>query len=374
MAAGYSGQLVALDSLTPAEQQLSTAQANEASTRANIMQQTAPAQIQQENVKAQTAQLQLQDDLALRTMRNQMWQNFQSSQQQQQSPLAANTTTMDTTPLFDPRIEQVMDTIDPSAPGAADKWDQQMTQLANDGVPQASQFVGNLSAANLNHWKSQMGAHAIASPLASAGALAAKALSPLAPQQQQQEQGAPAGAVISPITGKVDPTLTEMSFKFPEQAQKYQAMEGMMMYQRSGNPEYLRRWAPDVYEKLASAANSMSEAQSRNVTTRAQFVGQKANSVLGIADMVKQAGGDPSSDPKVRAAYDTAVKEIAAQGYMSPQEAQRRLTSPIDFADLAEKRIEAQTVTAYFEQDPAHKAAIAGAEAAAKLPFETTRY
>lgn len=371
MAGGYSGQLVALGVNTPSETQLAGAQADQAQTQARVMRATAPAVIAQQQQAAKAGELALADQLKLRALQDKMWEGMQAAQQPTASPLASaaqqapQSVQSPLTPLFDPRIEDVMDTINPDDPNAAQKWDAGMSALVKD-VPQAKQFVGQFSKGSLNSWRAQMGAHSVSSPLASAGSLGGIATrSPLAAPEPAAPTRTSIGA-ISPLTGKYDPVLAEMSVRFPEKAQAYQAMEGMMLYQQTGNPEALKRWAPDVYAKLASASNSMSDAQKTRLATQAEFMGTKANAVIVLGNRVKEAGGDPNTDPKVRAAYDTSVQQAAKEGFITPQDAQARMSKPIDWAELAGRAVEAQTVTAFLQQDVAHQTALKQGEATAE--------
>lgn len=383
--AGYGGQLVALNVNTPSETQLAAAQADTAQTQARVMRETAPAVIAQQQQAAKAGELALADQLKLRALQDKMWEGMQRAQQPQ-SPLAApqqqgpaESVQTPLTPLFDPRIEEVMDSIDPDDPRAAEKWDRGMEALASD-VPQAKQFIGQYSKGSLNGWRAQMGAHAVSSPLASAGNLGQMATrSPLAPAAQPPAAApTPSFGAISPLTGKYDPVLAEMSVRFPEKAREYQAMEGMMLYQQTGSVEALRRWAPDVYAKLATATNSLSDAQKTRLATQAEFMGSKANAVIVLGNRVKEAGRDPNTDPKVRAAYDSAVRDAAKEGFLTPQEAQTRLSKPIDWAELAQRGVEAQTVTQFLQQDVQHQTALkrgeAGAEAEIKAQMPDSHF
>ena len=365
---------------TPSETQLAVAQADQAQTQARVLKETAPAIISQAQTTAKAQELALADQIKLRTLQDTMWEEMQKAQQPE-TPLATATGTpaqsvqTQTTPLFNPRIEEVMDSIDPNDPRASEKWDTQMSALAND-VPEAKQFVGKYSKGSLNNWRSQMGAHAVSSPLANAGALGQFATQqPAAPQSPLA--AAPAKptrqsiAAISPLTGKYDPVLAEMSVRFPEKAKEYQAMQGMLLYQQTGDPEALKRWAPDAYAKLATATNSMSDAQKTRLAAQSEFMGSKANAVIVLGNRVKDAGGNPDTDPKVRAAYNTSVIEAAKEGFITPQAARDRLAKPIDWAELSSRAIEAQTVTQFLQQDVAHQAALKQGEAVAEATVKS---
>lgn len=370
--AGYSGQLVALDAETPTEEQLAQGQADQAQAQSQLTRATMPAEIA---IKNQTAQglglenqsrsianqsnaLTLQQQMQLNAYRQHYLQSQaagslqgggQSTSGDGASPLgSANPATPALAPLFDPQVQQVMLSIDPNDPKASEKFDTQMGALG-DEVPQAKQFVGNYSRANLQNWQASIGAHGmnglqtsqLGAP-SSAPAAAGGAPSPL--------------ALDSPLGDAGNQYLKGMSILDPKGTGEMLAMQGMIKYQQTGDLSVLARYSPDMYEKLTSAQKNLTEAQKEGVVTQFSTMGQQANAVLALAAKV---GND---NPAVRAAYNQAIAYAAKQGWVSPEIAQREMSQPIDFAQLAFQATRAQTVTEALKSSGVE----AGNEAAAR--------
>lgn len=396
MAGGYTGQLVSLDTNTPTEVEANQAQADQAANQSQLSRATMPAEIairnetakgvglenEQRSIANQSANLTLQQQMQLTALKNHYLQQqaagaYQPSspemgQAQDGSPLPGGKDTAPTSPLaaeapaplpslFDPRVQQVMQSIDPNDPQAALKFDTQMSALAED-VPQAGQFVGQYSGANIRNWRSAIGAHGMAnlpaSQLANAGTAAA---SPLAAATDSGGLGAPATPLAhqpSPIGPAGDRDLAAMSVLDPKGTGEMLAMQGMIKYQQTGNPAVLRRYAPDLYAKLAEADKSTTAAQKEAIATRFDTMGRQANAVLALAHRM---GNDA---PEVRAAYNSAVTYAGQQGWLPPATVQKELTQPIDFANLANVAATGQTVSEYMTSSGTTAANEARAKAA----------
>lgn len=249
--AGYSGQLVALDANTPTEEQLAQGQADQAQTQSQLARATMPADIAIKNETARGLGITNQAN-ALTLQQAQQLNAYRQHYLQSQGAGAsgggssqlgdANPASPALTPLFDPQVQQVMLSIDPNDPKAAEKFDTQMGALGED-VPQAKQFVGNYSRANLQNWQASIGAHGMNS-LSSAPAGASSQL------------GAGGGATApasplafdSPLGTDGDQYLKGMSVLDPKGTGEMLAMQGMIKYQQTGDLSVLARYSPDMYE------------------------------------------------------------------------------------------------------------------------------
>jgi hypothetical protein len=389
--------LVALDVNTPTEDELAQGQADNAQVQAQLARQTLPADIQYKQALASSAQSQAQQ--AAMTTQHQMQvdavqqhrlalltsaQEAQQTQQQLAGSSGAPTSPLvpAQNSLFSPPVQQAMQNFDPTQPNASANWDATMSQLAQTD-PQAKQFIGQYSPQNLKGWLGAAGAHAVStgvgsqlgtasttsSPLASASAAPASQLAgatagaPSAASSQLTppvpvSPGAPAaappaiqtpmanGMPISPLTGKPDPDLAKLAILDPEGAQKQIAMEGMLLFQRTGDMDALRKYAPETFKTLATAQKDLTDAQKTAFETKAAGLGQSANAVLYMMQQVRKAGGDPQTNPTVRGAYEQGVIQAARNGWITPQLAQQELTAPkIDEGQLTYLAVKAQTVT-----------------------------
>lgn len=401
--AGYGGQDIALDAETPTEfaqgtanSNLTAAQAATARVQSQLAQATLPAEVALRNSQSQLAQQTLPADVALRNQavaagdianaqssltlsQNQAMDAYAKAMgeiarrhaEEQSSPLAtASAQTTPVQPLFDPKIQQVMQSIDPNDPAAAAKFDAGMKAIEG-GVPEASQFIGNYSRGALSAWRSQIGSHAIASaapPSPLAGGAPSSPNSPLgtpgaALASPLAATGAPSS--ISPITGQVDPILAEFGGRFPKQASEYLAMQGQIKYQQTGDINYLKQYDPEFYDKVTSGIKNMSDAQATSLKTQASVMGQDANGVLSL---IATKG---VNSPEVRSAYDTAVMRAAAQGWITPRVAQQELSGPVDSARLAMLGVQSQTVTDFMNTSGQTEANQARARAANPTPHFT---
>ena len=415
--AGYSGQLIALDANTPTEVQQAAATADQAQTQSQLARATLPsevalrqnqaqiagAQAQGLGIANQSAALSLSQQQQLNAYRQHMISLQEAAASASQgsagdtgpapavsgatpgaSPLAA--TSPGGAPasplaaalpahsnLFDPRIEQVMQSIDPNDPNAASKFDARMKALASS-VPGAAQFVGQGSAANLSNWRSQIGAHVAGAAGQPASPLAAMTATPDAGggapsvPQSLANAGGPA-APVSPLTGTVDQDLRKMAILDPEGTGKMIAMQGMMRYQQTGDISVLQRYAPDIYAKVAEAQKSLSEAQKTAITTQATTMGQQANAVLSLA---AKLGADA---PEVQSAYRATLTSAVQHGWMTPQAAQQRMNQGLttgNQAELAYEATAAQTVTEALTTSGVAAANEAAAKAA--HPEPTSQY
>lgn len=372
MAGGYNGQLVALDVNTPSEDQLSAAQGSTAQSGAQLAQQTLPADVAYKQAVSSDAQSRatvsglsaseaVQLD-ALKQHRLAVQESAMQAQQTQQqlgssSDSTANTGVPSQNSLFVPALQQALQAVDPNAPNAQANYDATMTTLAQT-VPQAKQFIGQ-PVSSIAGWLKAAGAHAMntgmtpqlapqagsASPLAAAAPTAPASASPLATAGQPAAAGqltppAPAaaptgntpsvnGVPISPLTGQPDPDLARMAILDPAGTQKQIAMEGMMQYQRTGNTDYLRRYAPDTFKQIAEAQNSLSDAQKTAQFTKTTGLAQSANSILYLMQKDRAAGHDPQKDPTIIGAYQQSVQNAARNGWITPQLAQQELSAPM---------------------------------------------
>lgn len=381
--AGYSGQLVALDTDTPSELAQAAAQATAAQAQASVAQQTVPADVTLKREQAQglgiqnaSNQLTLQQQTQLNAIQQHRLAALDAAQQpqaQSTSPLSAvPPQSASTAPvsLFDPKIEAVIQGVNPDDPQAAEKFDAGMKAISND-VPEAEQFVGNYSRSAVQNWRSQIGSHAITatpppsptgatvSPLAAVGlgdqASVPNATSPLAPQT------API-VPVSPLTGKPDPDLARMAIINPEAAAKQIKLEANIRYQQTGDPQVLARYDPDMYKTLTEASKNMTAAQADAIKTQFSTMGQQANAVLALASKL---GNDA---PEVRGAYNAALATAVQNHWMTPQAAQQKESAPVDRAQLAFLAAQAQTVTEYMDTSGASAANKARAEAANPTP------
>lgn len=403
MADGYTGQLVALDVNTPTQEEAAQGQADQLQTQSQLARATMPAKIAQANLQTtglglenqslsianQTAGLTLQQQQQVWALRQHMAQtqasaiaqaNTQSPTQDQtqdgspqlapaptagsaassSSPLAGQTPTPTPKPLpslFDPRVQAIMQSIDPDDPQAAQKWDAQMRALGQE-VPQANQFVGNYSPDRLRSWRAAIGTHAMNSVAASPSPLASATPAPTSPPSASSplaaSSAAPGGAPtqpaawtapgspgfgVNPLTGQSDPDLVKMAYEFPEDYAKQMSVLGQMKYQQTGDMSFLARYSPEVYAKVAEGQKNLTDAQKTAVATQFNTIGQEANAVLSIA---AQYGKDA---PETRSAYNASIVDMANRRWIDQATAQRELTQPIDFAQLAYQAVRAQTVT-----------------------------
>lgn len=361
--AGYSGQLVALDEETPTEASAQAAQAQLAQTQSQLATQTLPTEValkqaqlqgaqgdvQARNIANQSAQLTLQQQMQLNAAREH-WITEQTQQ-----PGAGTQSTPPSQPqlpsLFAPQVQQVIQSIDPDDPQAAAKFDAGMRGI-QDEVPQASQFVGSYSKANIQNWRSAIGRTA-ATPQSQLGG----GVSGVSPPTGSAP-GTPSGGAT-----QLSPALTEMSIRDPEGTGKMLQMQAMLKYQQTGDPSVLARSAPDLYAKLQSAAKDMTDAQKTQLQMQTDTMGQQANAVLYLASKL---GNDA---PEVRAAYDQSVTNAAKHGWITPQDAAQRLNAPITKGTIAELSFMAnssQTVSDFMKNSGA--AAAADAQAKAQNP------
>jgi hypothetical protein len=400
MAGGLGGQLLALDVETPSQLEQGAAVANDATSRAAIEHATMPAQIASQNAQASTQQSQA-GEASMTLAQNQQANTYkQAFIAKQLAQVAASQTTAPQggqfagpqaapqSHLFDPRIEQAMQSVDPMDPDASIKFDAAMRGLAKT-VPEAAQFIGNGTGANLNTWRTAIGQHAAATASAPSPQLAGAAPG----GQMGTTQPAPAAqGGVSPLTGTADPTFAAWQTVDQKGAQEYMAQQAMFKYQQTGNMDYLKRGAPDLYEKLAVAQKDLSEAQKTALTTQSTVMGQQANAVLGLIHQigsVDTTGMSPAQAaaaqskayaaalqaPEVRSAYNAAVQTAAHMGWITPQMAQQELNSPITTATMSQLGFlatSAQTVTEAMKTSGQE----AGNEARAKAtyPERTDQY
>lgn len=386
--AGYTGQLVALDTNTATEDEDAQAVADSRANQSQLARATMPADIaiknaqatgmglenQQRSIANQSSALTLQQQIQMNTLQNHYIQQKTGigpdgnpiaapGGGDQLSPAApADSASPATSPLagtapatpklpnfFDPQVEQVMQSIDPDDPQAAVKWDNAMRALARD-VPQAQQFIGKFTPSSLRGWLGAIGAHvmntATTPPLggvtdagASASPLAAAADATPDPAAAGAPSGSPLSTPASPLGPEGQKYLEAMSIRDPKATGEMVAMQYRMKYQQTGNPEFLRIGDPDLYEKLTTADKNSTDAQKTAITTQFDTMGRQANSVLALAN---QYGKD---SPAVREAYNKAVIFGRDKGWIDPQTAQQELSQPIDFANLANVANVSQTVT-----------------------------
>lgn len=367
-------QLLAIDVNTPSQTQLAAAQASEAQTQSQLSRATLPYAVQSAKAQASSQttaagaadlsyQQQLQYNTALQSylkrQTSQLEAQAPANDQGAASPLAGATPApppaQAPAPLFDPQIQAVMQGIDPSAPT---KWDAQMTTLANNGVPEAQQYVGRYSADRLKSWRGAIGTHAVSQ----AGQAAQSSPLATAPAPTSQLAGGAPTPVTSALTGQPDQDLTAMSVLNPEGTGKLLAMQGMIKYQQTGDPAVLARYAPEMYEKLTAGFKNATETQKAQVEMRASQMGQQANAVLTLAH---QLGPDA---PEVRAAYNQAVISAAQNKWITPEVAQKELSSPIDFAQLSYLATASQTVSDFARTSGQEAANVARAQAENRAP------
>lgn len=369
--AGYGGQTIALDALTPSQLQEQAAQASLASTQSQLAHQSLPDELALRRAQAENAQqvnqsgaLKLEQETAEWGIRKAMADQVAQHTAMNKSSLAAGSAAsspLDSsqgdgtpqaapqTPLFSPQVDQVMHSINPDDPEAAQKWDSQMSALAKTD-PSAGQFVGKYSESNLNNWLTQIGSNTVAqagkgatSPLAPPQAAASPLATPVQggdPVLPGQKQG-----IISPLTGAEDPELTQYATLFPAQAGAYVKQMGMLKYIQSGangnKPDIniLRQYDPDEYGKLVLAQKNLTDAQKTALDTKSAEIGSKAAGFLVVA---RQFG---VNSPQARGAWTRAITDAANDGMMQPQIAQQWLAHGPDVGFATESMIRAQTVS-----------------------------
>ena len=384
--AGYSGQLVALNAETPTEIQQGAALADQASTQSQLARATMPSDIaiKQEQARGfgianDTSQLSLSQQQAMHAAMQEHLESikaaqaaYKASQQGGGSPLASVAPTgaagapvasplasalPPNSHLFDPQVEGVMQSVDPSDPNASDKFDARMRALSKD-VPSAAQFIGQGSSDNLNKWRGLIGAHV-------ASAASQPPASPLAGMAPPAQGGVPqplanAGgpvAPISPLTGQPDFALAKMAAINPEAASKQISMEGMIKYQQTRDPQYLRLYAPELYKSLAESDKNLAEAQKAQLATKFSTMGQVSNAVLALinkpVDPTKPDGPKlgPNS-PEVVSAYRAALTELVNDKFVTPEFAQQRFNQGLTTGNMAELgtfATEAQAAETYYK-------------------------
>jgi hypothetical protein len=131
--AGYGGQMIALDVLTPAENQSQLADTSIKQTQAEFDQQALPTRIQ--TMKSQLEGLDLANTKSALDLQVQR-QRTKNEVQGLQQGLIAN----------------AFATFDPDAPDAASRWDEMIDKLVEDGAPQAAQFKGRYSPKMAERW------------------------------------------------------------------------------------------------------------------------------------------------------------------------------------------------------------------------------
>ncbi len=388
MAGGYSGQLVALDVDTPSELEDQAATAALANTQSQLAQQTMPSTVSMARSQAQAAQManqsnkidldeKLQFNMAKqRYLANMLGQNSGqasqgggvSSPSSSQLSVAGDggVATSPAASYFSPAVDAAVKNYNPSDPDAAAKWHDAMFSAYEDGDETAKQFIGNVPGADqLKNWQSAIGAQTTKSNLEQFAQPQQAPQSQLAQGAAQPGQPDPAIAV-NPNTGNVDPDMLTMSVINPAGAAQIQSMRAQMLYQQTGDSSILRRYAPEVYEKLTEADKNTTDTQKEALATRFSAMGQTANAIMIEADQVKSKGGNPDSDPAIRGMYNQAITEFAQRGWLDPNIAKQELAAPnIDFAKLEQFRNQSMTVGDWFKASGTE----AANEAAAKQAY-----
>lgn len=394
--AGYGGQEIALNAMTPSELQQQAAQADLSQTQSQLARQSMPAELayrqaqatglqQQNQANALTLEQQTAEWGLRKTMADQMAQRRSTLAAAQRAPSTAasqldtgsGSSSLDTgdgpaapaqptAPMFSPGVDQVMHSIDPNDPNAGQKWDEQMGALA-ESDPAAKQFIGKYSSSNLNGWLTQAGAHAVAqaaqtakSPLSGMAPISDNATfdqafggngaaqSPLAATGNPP---APARtSVMSPITGQHDDALSEYADLFPDKAAGYVKQQGLLQYTRTGDIAYLKRYDPEEYVKLVQAQKELGDAQKTMIQTKATTLGQSAAAFLGVA---RQFG---VNSPQARGAWTRSITEAVNDGFMTPQAGQQYLSKAPDIGFATESMIKAQTVAEFMKTSGIEKA------------------
>jgi len=367
--AGYGGQFVALNVNTPSESQLAAAQASTAQTQSQVARATAPFDVEYSKQRTIGAQQTNQDNamtLTEKLMHNTLMDKIVAQRTGQSSPLAAAESAYQPTApatsqntLLDPRVEEVMRSVDPSDPAQAAVWDAKMLELSKE-VPQAAQFIGHGDKAK--EYREAAASHGVQSivnnpsPLAQAPA----AVSPLAALGQTTSPDRE--VYVSPVTGKPIPAMTEFAIRYPKEAAEAIANDGMMAYNKTGNPVYLKRYAPTIYEKLATAENTLSDAQKTALVTQQSTMGSLGQNVL---TQIAQYG---ANSPEAVAALRESLAIVVNHKWMAPLVAQDLLSRPIDQMTMSKIigwTVQAQTVSQYMDNS-GQKAAN---EAKARAPY-----
>jgi len=365
--AGYSGQEIALDALTPTELEQQQATADLTQAQSQLARASMPDEIRYR--KAQADYTQEQASAAnLANMQNMAeWglrQRMAAFQRQRaampgsslasasptapQSQLAIgdadgpqwqSSAAPQTSPLISPMVDTVMQSIDPNDPKAAETWDQRMDGLSNID-PSAKQFIGHYSADNLKAWREKIGASAAAGA-ASQAVSSQAASSPLA-----TPAAAPAGAGASGISADdlaANPVLAEYAALFPEKAKAYVESQGQLRFQQTGNIAYLKRYAPKEYAELARATESMNTAQKTAIEAKASEVGSVANAFLWMANKYGV------NSPEARGAWKTGISQLANDGVVPVDEARKMLAKPPDIDWATVGLIKANTVQTWYK-------------------------
>lgn len=402
MAGGYTGQLVALDVDTPTELDTNQSKADEARYQAQLLksqsqlaQATLPAETELRQNQARSLgiqndqqQLALNDTISFTKARQRYLMDLRKGngdQGQAGNAAPAPTSQLAQAPgLFSSGVSQAMRQIDPDDPDAAQKWDEQMNFAADLGDDQAKQFVGKFSPSNLKSWQSAMGAHSVGeqqSPLAAAGgasgAPGATQQSPLAAAAADASgQGASTEQLgIDPATGNPDQDMMEMAAIHPDEAAKLQSLQGQLQFQKTGDVEYLRRYSPQLYKTLADGTKAMTDAQKEAAAAHADIMGRTANGLLSRARELQAAGKDPNKDAELQGAYRQAVVNLAKQGYLPPEVAQKELANPnIDFPQLEQFSVSSMTTSEWMKASGQEAGAQAQAEAQAKQANPAVEY
>ena len=415
--AGYSGQEIALDVDTPSQLEQAAAQADLTQTQSQLARATAPAdaaiknsQAQMLDIAGQNAQIDLSDKLAWTKARESALAKLKAASAAAnappssllaqaspapagnagaQSPLsdpsinaapATQTTSLAQTNgslangegLFSPGVTDIIRDAEPNDPNAAKNWDAAMKAAAEDGDPTAAQFVGKYTAENLRNWQSAMGAHGVVTQLAQTPkpmAAPVPGQSQLSPQPPVVPPAAqpPAQLAVNPETGTIDSDMLDMAFHNPEGAAKIQSMLGMMQYQKTGDPNILRRYAPDLFNKYVEADKTMSDTAKQNFALSQSAMGSVANGLIARAKDLQAAGKDPNADPELQASYRAAVTQFAQRGWLTPQVAAKELANPnIDLPQLEQFSVQALTSAEWF--DASGQKAAAEAKAKAQYP------
>jgi hypothetical protein len=195
--AGYGGQMIALDVLTPSENQSQLADTSIKQSQAELDQQALPTRIQ--TLKSQLEGLDLGNTKSALDLQVQRQKTKNEVQGLQQGLLA-----------------NAFATFDPDAPDAAARWDEMIDKLVEDGAPQAAQFKGRYSPKMAERW-----AHAYSAQ--SPGA-ALSDVSGAGGGGGAEVQGGQAGigGAFSGITGGTEATQFDRLFagKSPQEIQK----------------------------------------------------------------------------------------------------------------------------------------------------------
>lgn len=131
--AGYGGQMIALDVLTPAENQSQLADTSIKQTQAELDKQALPTRIQ--TMKSQLEGLDLSNTKSALDLQVQRARTKNEVVGLQQGLIA-----------------NAFATFDPDAPDASSRWDEMVDKLVEDGAPQAAQYKGRYNPDTAQTW------------------------------------------------------------------------------------------------------------------------------------------------------------------------------------------------------------------------------